>query len=95
MLQGNSEVFQPEDLDILDQAFEQTWAMVAEEHPSRDHSKDENLKTSIRQKLLTIASAGIVDIELMRKMTLAALRTWPSDNDRAEACRQHESLQPR
>jgi len=73
----NPEVFQPEDLDLIEEAFQQTWAVVTA-NQSRDVGKDEVLQTFIRKKLMTIASAGVVDVELMRKMTLAALRTWPS-----------------
>lgn len=65
-------VFQPEDLEILEQAFEQTWAVLASD-PSRDSSKDEDLKAAIRQKLMTIASAGLIDVEMMRKMVLGSL----------------------
>lgn len=71
-------VFQPEDLEVLEQAFEQTWAVLASD-PSRDGSNDEDLKFLIRQKLMTIASAGLIDVEMMRKMVLASLpRSDPS-----------------
>ena len=69
------EAFQPEDLDIIDEAFEQTWAVLFED-PSRDASNDVELEEFVRKKLLTLASAGINDVEMMRTMVLAALLTW-------------------
>jgi hypothetical protein len=67
---GNA--FQPEDLEALEQAFEQTWAVLALD-PSRNSSNDEALKAAIRQKLMTIAAAGLIDVEMMRKMVLESL----------------------
>jgi len=69
------EAFQPEDLDIIDEAFEQTWAVLLED-PSRDASNDVELEEFVRKKLLTLASAGINDVEMMRTMVLATLLTW-------------------
>jgi hypothetical protein len=69
------EVFQPEDLDLIDEAFEQTWAALLEDR-ARESSNDEELKRFIRNKLLTLATAGINDIEMMRTMVLASVLTW-------------------
>jgi hypothetical protein len=77
MVGGNAEVFQPEDLDLIEQAFQQTWAVLTE-NTSRDARADEELKIFIRKKLMTLASAGIADVEMMRKMVLAALATRPA-----------------
>ena len=77
MVGGNAEVFQPEDLDLIGQAFQQTWAVLTE-NTFRDVRADEELKIFIRKKLMTLASAGIADVEMMRKMVLAALATRPS-----------------
>jgi hypothetical protein len=67
-----AEAFQPEELDIIEQAFEQTWAMLVAD-PSRDRTNDDELKALIRKKLMMIARAGLLDVELMRKMVLGSL----------------------
>jgi hypothetical protein len=67
-----AEAFQPEELDIIEQAFEQTWAMLAAD-PSRDRTNDDELKALVRKKLMMIAAAGLLDAELMRKMVLGSL----------------------
>ena len=69
------EVYQPEDLDLIDEAFLQTWAVLSEDR-SRDSANDEELKRFIRDKLLTLASAGISDVEIIRTMVLASLLKW-------------------
>jgi hypothetical protein len=76
------EVYQPEDLDLIDEAFEQTWATLLEDR-SRNSANDEELKRFIRDKLLTLASAGIHDVEMMRTMVLASLLTWTPSSPEA------------
>ena len=71
------EVYQPEDLDLIDEAFHQTWAVLMED-VSRDSSNDEELKDFIRSKLLNLVSTGMKDVEMMRTMALASVRTWRS-----------------
>ena len=65
------EAFSAEDLDLIDEAFEQTWATLLKDR-SRNSANDEELRRFIRDKLLTSASAGIHDVEMMRTMVLAS-----------------------
>jgi hypothetical protein len=72
-----TQVYQPEDLSNIDEAFEQAWAVIASD-PNRDAHQDEYLKALLREKLLTVAAAGVEDVELMRKMALGAIDTAKS-----------------
>jgi hypothetical protein len=70
----SSQAFSPEELQSLDTAFNTTWAMFILVDPSRDPSKDEELKTLLRNKLLAKATVDI-DEEDMRQIALECLRS--------------------
>lgn len=66
------QAFQPEQLALIDQAFEQAWAELSS-NPNRTSLEPDILKMLLRKKLLVLVGAGMVDPELMRKIALGTL----------------------
>ena len=59
--------FDPLDLAILEQALASVWDIVQARNPSRDVSKDEELKDALREKLIAVANIhGVSDPETLR-----------------------------
>jgi hypothetical protein len=76
-MQGStSQVFAPEDLDVLDRALKTGWAMLAAAAPNRDTSNDEEMKTLLRQKLLWMGTGTLTD-EDIRQIALQCLNSQP------------------
>jgi hypothetical protein len=55
--------------DLVETAFQATWTTLSS-NPYRDRSKDDELKSCLRDKLTAMCSAGMVDTEMMRRIAL-------------------------
>lgn len=64
--------FQPEQLDLIDEAFEQAWAVLASQ-PNGIRVDLEVLKSLLRMKVIALAGAGMRDPELLRQAALFAI----------------------
>lgn len=64
--------FQPEQLDNIEDVFEEAWAIIAS-NPKRTFLHDDRLKAMLRDKLLKLAGAGMVDREMVRTVALMTL----------------------
>jgi hypothetical protein len=69
----HKEAFDTLDLYVVERAFASTWETIVTTRPFRDFTKDEELKTLIRQKLFAFAGQGMIDPELLRSLTLECL----------------------
>jgi hypothetical protein len=63
--------FQPDEIAILQQAFDAIWATLISHRPSQ--ADNDELRTAISEKLCDIAASGITDVQLLRSLTLASL----------------------
>jgi hypothetical protein len=64
----------PLDLEILERAFDATWAAFKEHATPHDFDDDEHLEAALRQELIEIACFnGISDPETLRDILLANL----------------------
>jgi hypothetical protein len=68
----NLPIFSPEQLQTIEAAFEATWALISSD-PFRDPNNDERSKMAIRKKLISVASSGVFDVDLMRKIALSSM----------------------
>ena len=69
--------FQPEELELLGQAFNAIWAAINTSLPNRDLAEDEELRSAVSERLCALAAAGVTDPELLRDLTLARLLRGP------------------
>ena len=63
--------FDSEQLAILQQAFAAIWATLSAHRPSQEDNGE--LKTVVSEKLCSLAAAGVMDVQLLRAMTLSSL----------------------
>jgi hypothetical protein len=63
--------FQSEDIAVLQQAFDAVWSTIVAHRPSQ--ADNDELRTMVSEKLCEIASNGVMDVQLLRSMTLASL----------------------
>jgi hypothetical protein len=62
-------------LAVLQQVFEDTWAQVVREHPNREPSRDEEIRTELAREIVAYASTGISDPEGSADGPLRACKT--------------------
>jgi|SRR5919106_5166283 hypothetical protein len=63
----------PRDLEIIQRAYDQAWAIIECRKPNRDHSKDEALKRILRKRIFESTSFGIADPVVLRNRALGAM----------------------
>jgi ABC-type transporter MlaC component len=91
-----NQVYQPEQLDLIDEAFQQAWAEL-QSGSERIDLDPEVVKAIMRDKLLVLVDAGVVDVELMRKVALGTIQKYQrelSNVDRPKPDRREESKSP-
>ena len=66
--------FQPDEIQLLQQAFDATWAELATHLPSRNGKTDHELRTAISERLCDLAAMGITDPERLKTLTIASLQ---------------------
>jgi hypothetical protein len=69
----NSYDHDPKTLEALGQAFDATWVEVQARDPFRDFERDSELKTTISEKLSTLAADGMTDPIELREWALESL----------------------
>ena len=82
--------FQPDEIAILEQAFDAIWSTLIAHRPSQ--ADNDELRTAVCEKLCEIAASGITDAQLLRSLTLASLplavpvdplpqdKSWPPEH---------------
>jgi hypothetical protein len=66
--------FDPLDREILERAFDATWAAVKHNDPLSEFDSDEGLEAALRRELIQIAcSSGVSDPETLRDLVLTVL----------------------
>jgi len=65
-------VFQPDEVKLLQAAFDATWADIITHNPSREFDADQ-LKHEITETLCALAVAGITDPAELQALTIASL----------------------
>ena len=65
-------VFQPDEVKLLQAAFDATWADIITHNPSREFDADK-LKHGITETLCALAVAGITDPAELQALTIASL----------------------
>lgn len=66
------ELDDPKLVEVIEHAFNASWAVLLAHDPFRDFAKDFELKTALSQKLIGLAAEGVTDPEQLRSMALAA-----------------------
>jgi hypothetical protein len=73
-------VFSPEELEIIERAYEAAWTEITAQNPGRDTSKDEELRFGLRKRLLATARKDISDVDRLRDNVLRELpKYWLQD----------------
>jgi hypothetical protein len=65
--------FQPDEIERLQNVFDATLITLRALEPGRD-IYDEELRTTISEKICAIAATGVTDIEQLRDRVVASLR---------------------
>ncbi len=74
--------FDADKLRILQQVFDSTWEQVLADHPSRDGSNDEDLRTQLAKLIVLSAEEGISDAERLRAIAAETLAMLLDDRKR-------------
>jgi hypothetical protein len=69
--------FQPDELELLGQAFTDIWATIKTRDPEGDLAKDEKLRIAVSERLYALAARGVKDPELLRELTLTSFLRAP------------------
>ena len=78
------QAFRPEQLDLIDQAFDQAWTALTTS-PNRLYLDQKVMKTLLRDKVLAFVAAGMRDPELIKKAAVhSILNDKPSNKDGRE-----------
>lgn len=70
------QAFHPEQLDLIDKAFEQAWAELS----AKSRLDPDTLKALLRDKLLALVAAGVKDVELVLIMAVGAITNYDKDH---------------
>src|SRR5262245_21924476 len=66
--------YQPEQMQLLQEAFDATWAELSTHLASPSGKTDQELRTAISEKLCDLAATGVTDPERLKASTLASLQ---------------------
>jgi hypothetical protein len=64
--------YQPDDIKLLQDAFDAAWAELATHRHGRD--SDDDLRTIVSARLCDLAATGIKDPEQLTALTIASLQ---------------------
>ena len=70
-------VFDPLDLEIIDQVYETAWAQLEAREPLRDREKDADRERALRKLVFALATPGIVDFDTLSDRVLANMPGHP------------------
>jgi hypothetical protein len=68
------EFYDASKLAVLQQVFEDTWAEVVRQHPDREPSKDEEVRTELAREIVAFASTGVSDPNELGRWALKSVR---------------------
>lgn len=72
-LDPRADIYDPNTLAAMDQAFAAVWLMLRADDPFRDYASGTELRIAIGQKLLNLVADGVTDLVRLRKLTVASL----------------------
>jgi hypothetical protein len=67
------QAFDSDDLALLDEAFEASWAEITSHRPLYTPRSEEDLRTNLGRLLLHLAARGIDDVPTLKNLVLVAL----------------------
>ena len=70
-----ADIYDPETLAAMDQAFAAVWHMLRADDPFRDYASDAKLRIAIGKKLLNLVADGVTDPLRLRNLTVESLLT--------------------
>jgi hypothetical protein len=68
-----SDIYDPETLAVMNQAFAAIWNVLRADDPFRDYANDSELRLAIGQKLLNLVADGVTDPGRLRQKTVESL----------------------
>jgi hypothetical protein len=73
------QAFDPLDLEIMERALDAAWAIIKARQPLGDQQDDEELRTALSEKLISLAETyGVTDSESLRSLLLGEPPASPS-----------------
>ena len=67
------DIYDPNTLAVMDQAFAAIWNVLRADDPFRDYTHDSELRLAIGHKLLNLVADGVTDPVRLRKLTVESL----------------------
>lgn len=67
------DLYEPQTLEAVSQAFDSIWNILRADDPFRDYENDRELRTVVGKKLTALVADGVTDPIQLRKLTLDSL----------------------
>jgi hypothetical protein len=67
------EIYDPNTLAVMDQAFAAIWRVLRADDPFRDYANDSELRIAIGHKLMKLVADGVTDPSRLRHLTIESL----------------------
>jgi hypothetical protein len=71
------DIYDPQALAAMDQAFTAIWKVLRADDPFRDYSQDSKLRVAIGHKLMNLVADGVTDLVRLRNLTVESLLISP------------------
>lgn len=67
------DIYDPQTLAVMDQAFTAIWKVLRADDPFRDYGQDGKLRVAIGRKLMDLVADGVTDPVRLRKLAVKSL----------------------
>ena len=68
-----SDLYDPEMLAVMEQAFNATWAVLEAHDISHDQTKNDELRMALSRIIVALVAQGVTDPGWLRKMALESM----------------------
>ena len=68
-----SDLYDPEMLAVMEQAFNSTWAVLEAHDISHDQTKNDELRMALSRIIVALVAQGVTDPGWLRKMALESM----------------------
>jgi hypothetical protein len=68
-----SDLYDPEMLAVMEQAFNATWAVLEAHDISHDEAKNDELRMALSRIIVAFVAEGVTDPDWLRKLALESL----------------------
>jgi hypothetical protein len=68
-----SDLYDPEMLAVMEQAFNATWAVLEAHDISHDEAKNDELRMALSRIIVAFVAEGVTDPDWLRKLALVSL----------------------